>query len=420
MSVSDEAIAGQGTIVIVGGGQAGLQAAASLRSRSYPGNILIIGDEAELPYQRPPLSKAYLREGAARASLDLRSPNYFADSSIELLTGHRIAAIDRVRRTIRSVDGAEFAYDHLILATGARNRELGIPGARLKGVHQLRSAKDAEDIRRSLAGAEKLVIIGAGFIGLEVAAFAASANKDVTVLEASTRPMSRQLSSTMSDFFARTHEQSGIQFRFETVASHINGRNGSVESVETSNGTIVPADFVLIGIGVIPNVGLAEQCGLRIDNGIVVDEHLVTSDPSISAIGDCASFRQPYGNGIFGRLESVQNAVGHAHCVAARLTGAPKPYRALPWFWSDQGALKLQIAGSPRPDDESVTRGTPTPAGFSVFCFRDGALVGVESANKAADHMMARRILTEKIPLTMDEAADATFDLKARASKSRV
>jgi 3-phenylpropionate/trans-cinnamate dioxygenase ferredoxin reductase subunit len=285
----------------------------------------------------------------------------------------------------------------------------------LDGVMQLRSAQDSDALRVRLADLRQLLIVGAGFIGLEVAAVATALGVKVTVLEATSRPMSRTLSEPMSDFFKSAHENSGVRFGFNETVTAINGKDGRAVAVTTAKGDVFPADLVLVSVGVVANAELAANAGLEVDNGIVVDELLLTLDPSISAIGDCAAYPQPFAGGARARLESVQNAIDHGRCVADRLTGKPHPYRAVPWFWSDQGPLKLQIAGIPSPHERTVVRGEPGSSAFSVFCFRDGKLAGVESVNKAADHMIARRLLSSGAALAPAEAADLGFDLKARA-----
>ncbi|MGP8123350.1 MAG: NAD(P)/FAD-dependent oxidoreductase [Xanthobacteraceae bacterium] len=404
-------------IVVIGTGQAGFQVAASLRDNGFAGRVRLIGDEAGLPYQRPPLSKAYLSGKSDRISLNLRAEAFFTQAAIEVQSGQTVASIDRERKAVHLASGEVVSYGHLVLATGARNRPLPVPGADLDGVLQLRSASDADAIRQRLPDLKKLVIIGAGFIGLEIAATASARGIEVTVIEATSRPMSRALSEAMSDFFRRIHEAAAVRFVFGTTVNQINGEAGHVTSVETADGRQFPADLAIVGVGVIPNVDLAAKSGLVIDNGIVVDDQLLTADPAVSAIGDCAAFPQPFAEGLRGRVESVQNAVDQARCVAARLAGNPRPYRAVPWFWSDQGPYKLQMAGMSTPHDLSVVRGDVASGAFSVFCFRNGKLVGVESVNKPADHMVARKLITAGTPLTPDEAANTAFDLKARAAE---
>jgi len=283
---------------------------------------------------------------------------------------------------------------------------------------QLRTLADAADLRRKLPDIRRAIVVGAGFIGLEFAAVARQRGIAVTIVEAADRPMARGLSPAMSAFFRSAHEAAGATFVFGAVATRFTGENGKITGVEMADGSHVPGDLVLIGIGVVPNMDAAVDAQLEIGNGVLVDAELRTSDPHISAIGDCACFPTRFADGARVRIESVQNAVDQGRCVAARLTGRPAPYDAVPWFWSDQGAMKLQMAGLAMPHDSAVLRGDPGSAAFSIFCFARDHLVGVESVNRPADHMAARRILAGGLALTPDEAADPRFDLKALASRA--
>jgi 3-phenylpropionate/trans-cinnamate dioxygenase ferredoxin reductase subunit len=258
-------------------------------------------------------------------------------------------------------------------------------------------------------------VVGAGFIGLEFAAVASKRGIDTTVIEATERPMSRALSPVMSSFFRAAHEAAGVRFVFGAVATRIAGENGRATGVDTAGAGHIPGDLIVVGIGVVPNMDVAVDAQLEVGNGVLVDEQLLSSDPDVSAIGDLACFPTRFADGARVRIESVQNAVDQARCVAARLTGRPAPYDAVPWFWSDQGALKLQIAGLATPHERVVVRGDPAGGAFSVFCFARGHLIGVESVNRPADHMAARRILASRALLTPERAADPGFDLKALA-----
>ncbi len=331
-------------IIVVGAGQAGFQAAASLREAGFDGSLTIVGDETIAPYQRPPLSKAYLAGKATAETLALRPASFYADHCITLRLGERASTIDRPANQLELTSGERLAYRHLILATGARNRSLPVPGGDLAGVLQLRTLADADDVQRHLIGVERVVVVGAGFIGLEFAAVAVARGIAVTVIEFSDRVMSRAVSQPTSDFFRAAHEAAGIKFAFGAGVERIAGADGRVTVVETTDGRAFAADIVLVGIGVVPNVDLAVGAGLPVADGILVDHALLTSDPAISAIGDCATFPNPFAGSAPTRIESVQNAVDQARCVAARLTGRPASYAALPWFWSDQGGWKLQIA----------------------------------------------------------------------------
>ena len=401
-------------VVIVGSGQGGFQLAASLREEGFGGPIAIVGEEPGLPYQRPPLSKAYLTGKTDAEGLLLRTASFYAERGIEILAPEEAVSIDREARLVTLRSGRALPYGHLVLATGARNRPLPVPGADLENVLYLRSRQDADLIRARLDGATRVVVVGAGFIGLEFAAVAASLGREVTVLEALGRPMARALSLPMSDYFHRAHEKAGLRLRFGEVVTRVTGEGGRATGIETAQGQHVSADLVVVGIGIVPNVELAAEAGLAIENGIRIDEQLLTADPDISAIGDCASYPSPFAQGRRVRLESVQNAVDQARCVAARLCGRPAAYASVPWFWSDQGAMKLQMAGLTEGHDVVALRGDPQCGAFSVFCFAGGRLLGVESVNRAADHMIARRLLAKGANVTPEEVADPAVDLKAR------
>lgn len=408
----------QPTIAIIGAGQAGFQVAVSLREMHYDGRVVLVGDEPHAPYQRPPLSKAYLLGECTEAQLALRPETFYAQHTIELITRKRAVAIDRTRRKVALEDDSVIEYDHLVLATGARNRPLPVPGTDLPNVFFLRTLDEAQALRERLGHAKNAVVIGAGFIGLEFAASAAKQGVNVTVLDVADRPMARALSKTMSDVFTREHQKLGVRLMFNTQVMHLLGSANGVEKVETVDGQVLPADIVVIGIGVIPNVELAATCDLPIENGIVVDQFLQTSDPHISAVGDVAAHPNPYAATPRTRLESIQNAADQARCIAARIVGQhAAPYEALPWFWSTQGPLKLQMAGLPVPGCAEILRGDPNGSVCSVFLFRDDKLVCVETLNRAADHMLARRLLSNRIPVTPQQAGDLQFDLKSLIPK---
>ncbi|TGD99781.1 NAD(P)/FAD-dependent oxidoreductase [Methylobacterium nonmethylotrophicum] len=401
-------------IVVVGTGQAGFQLGASLRENGYAGPVTLVGEEPGLPYGRPPLSKAYMLGKTDAAGLALRPEAYFAEHRLTMRAGERAAAIDRGASILRLASGEVLPYDHLVLATGSRNRPLPVPGADLPGVHQLRTLADADALKAALAEAKAVAVVGAGFIGLEFAAVCAQKGLAVTVIEGLERPLARSVSSGMAALIEASHVRAGVRFLFGSAVAGITGSDRA-RAVALADGREIPADLVLVGIGVIPNHELAAAADLRIENGIAVDAMLATDDARISAIGDCASFPSPHAGGARVRIESVQNAVDGARCVAARLTGRPAAFEAVPWFWSDQGPLKLQIAGLCQPHDRTVRRGDPESGGVSVFCYRGDRLVGVESLNRPADHMVARRLLQAGRGPTPEEAADPGFDLKALA-----
>lgn len=397
--------------VIIGGGQAGLQVAESLRAGDYDGAITIIADEAGEPYQRPPLSKDYLRGTGPTAALPLRGPRFAAEQRMDLRCGVTATQIDRRRRVVRLDTGEELPYGHLVLATGAANRRLSCPGSDLAGVHGLRTLADAERLGAELGTARRAVVVGAGFIGLEFAAVARARGVEVTVLEFASRPMGRALSPVMGEWFASAHAAAGIDLRLGEGIRRCDG-TGRVERVVSTSGASFAADLVVVGIGVVPATTLAEQAGLELDDGVVVDGAMRTSDPRILAVGDCASFPSVHANARI-RLESVQNATDQARHAAQTILGTADEYRQLPWFWSQQGNWKLQIAGLHRSGDRTAVRGEPATGKFSVFCFRDGRLAAVESVNHPADHMTARKLIALGTPLTPQNAADPGFDLKA-------
>jgi 3-phenylpropionate/trans-cinnamate dioxygenase ferredoxin reductase component len=400
--------------VIVGAGHAGVQAAASLREEGFQEPIVLLSDEPELPYQRPPLSKAFLKGEMDIQGLPLRAESFFRDHGIDLRRGARATRIDRASKRVETGDGGAIEYGHLILATGARQRRLAAPGVDLPGVMSLRTIADATAIRERLKAGTKVVIVGAGFIGLEIAATARSLGAQATVVEIA-RPMGRAVSSIMSDFYLKDHAASGVTFRIGRGVTEIRGA-AKAEGVVLTDGEVLPADCVVIAVGITAEDALARESGLECMNGVVVDAHMQTSDPAISAIGDCVDFPNA-SLGIRTRLESVQNAVDQGRCVAARLAGKPAPYDALAWFWSDQADLKLMIAGLSHGVDTWVLRGAPESRAFSTFGFRGGKLAVVESVNRAGDHAAAKRIIGTPKTLTPEDAANPAFDLRALAKR---
>jgi 3-phenylpropionate/trans-cinnamate dioxygenase ferredoxin reductase component len=403
------------SVVVLGAGQGGFQAATSLRDSGFAGAITLVGDEPELPYERPPLSKAYLLGEKQRDGLQLRPENHYTSRNIDLLLGEQAVALDRMGRKITLRSGGTLAYDHLIFATGARNRLLPM-AAGLDDVMYVRTLADADALGERVGSAREVVIIGAGFIGLELAAVLRKLGKTTHVLDVMPRVMSRAVSPEMSAFFAEAHAGWGATVVTGAAVAEILAAGKKVVGVRTSDGRTFPADLILVGIGVVPNVELAQAAGLPVDNGIVVDAQLSTPDPAISAIGDCTLFPSAYSAGSI-RLESVQNAVDQARCVAARLTGKAAAYASVPWFWSDQADLKLQMVGITTGTDKTVMRGDPGERKFSVFCFRGGDLAGIESVNRSGDHMFGRRLLAARAGITPEQAADLSFDFKAHLAK---
>lgn len=404
------------TIVVAGAGQAGAQAAISLRQEGFAGRILLIGDEDAPPYQRPPLSKGFLNGKLKEPDLLLRPVKAYSDQRVELILDARIASIDRAARVLSLASGAEVRYDHLVLALGSRSRELQVPGAELDGVHYLRTLAEARALQQRLDAVRDVVVIGGGFVGLEFASVARLKGLKVTVVEAAPRALSRVLSPDMADSLSRLHAREGVEIRLGRTATRVAGEQGKVSGVQLDDGSLVAAQLVVVGIGAVPNVELARQAGLAVGNGIVVDGFLATQDPAISAIGDCANFPSKFAGPAPGgmvRLESVQNAVDQARFVAARLAGKPQaPYDAVPWFWTEQFGAKVQMAGLCAHHDRVVFRGDRTGDGWSALCFQGGVFLGAESLNRAREHLTVRRLLGAAVPLTPEQAADAGLDLK--------
>lgn len=402
-------------VVVVGAGHGGFQLAASLRQNGFDGAVVLIGDEPHLPYQRPPLSKDYLDGKIAFELLQMRPEAFFADQRIELVSGHAVTAIDRAERTVALDDGSRLAYDHLVLATGARNRVPPLPGIELDGVCYLRDLAETEALKQRLAACRSAVVIGAGFIGLEFAAIARGKGVPVHIVELVDRVMARVVCPDTSAYFGREHQKAGVGFSFGARVERLEGVGGKVSHVVLGDGRSLAADLVVISIGVVPNESLAAAAGLAVANGVVVDEQLSTADSSISAIGDCASFpsRHSLRNPV--RLEAVQNATDHARCVASRIVGKPYAYEALPWFWSEQGPMRLQIAGLTTGFQQVVLRGDYEKGEYSAFCYAGDELLGIESINKPADHAFARRLLAAGRKVTPQQAIDPSFDLRAAA-----
>jgi 3-phenylpropionate/trans-cinnamate dioxygenase ferredoxin reductase component len=401
-------------VVVIGAGHAGVQVADALRSGGHVGPLALVGDEPVLPYQRPPLSKEYLSPAVAPTTLPLRAHQYFADHQIDLHIGATATNLKRRSRTVRLRDGRELPYDVLVLATGTVNRTLAVPGAELAGIHILRTIADAEALRSALPRSRRVLIVGAGFIGLEVAATARKHGLEVTVLEAADRPLGRVLSAEMAGYVAAAHSKAGIDLRLGEAVAQFTGEDGRVNGAISTAGVRYRADVVLVGIGVVPRVELAAEAGLAVTDGIVVDENLRTTDESVYAVGDCANHPNVHA-GVRMRLESVQNATDQARHVASMILGGAHAYADLPWFWSYQGELKLQIAGVRRPDDDNVVIGDPQTGRFSVCCYRQGRLVAVESLNRPADHVAARRVLAAGRSPELEQLRDPAFSLKGFA-----
>jgi 3-phenylpropionate/trans-cinnamate dioxygenase ferredoxin reductase subunit len=400
-------------IVIVGAGQAGLQIAESLRQEGHEGRVLLLGEEPHAPYNRPPLSKKWLAEQAPVSGLAIRGPEALERRRIELRTGVRVTAVDADRQQLRLADGETIDWDGLAFATGARLRPLPVPGAELGGVLGLRTIEDAmaigAAIERCVANGQPLVVIGGGFIGLEVAATARKRGAAVVVLEGLPRLMSRVVAPIVSEAFARVHAAHGVRIVLGANVSGLSGEGGAVRSVRSAAGTEWPAGAVVVGIGVLPCDELAAAAGIACERGIVVDECARTSHPRVVAAGDCCARRLADGSLL--RLESVQNAVEQGKAAAAALLGREKPFRASPWFWSDQYDIKLQMVGLSAGYDAVVCRGDLERPAFSAYYFRAGRLIAVDSLSRISDHNAAKKLLDAGISPTPEQVADESFDL---------
>ena len=401
-------------IVIAGAGHAAGQVVASLQQHKFDGQIALVGDEPYLPYQRPPLSKKFLAGEMPAERLYVKPASFYEDAGVELHLATTIEALDRETMCLSVSNGDPVSYDALVLALGSRVRRLPVSGTDLEGVHYLRSITDVEAIRADFDKGRRLVVIGAGYIGLEVAAVARQGGLDVTVIEMEDRVMSRVVSPEISDYYQIEHANQGVKLQLSTGVEGINGKK-RVKSVTTSDGEEIPADVVVIGVGIEPNTALARDAGLDVDNGIVVDDHCRTSDPRIYAIGDCTM----HPNGIYGRslrLESVHNALEQAKTAVANICGIDTAYNQVPWFWSDQYDLKLQIAGLSEGYDDVVIRGNPAERSFSCLYLREGQLIAVDAINAPRDFVQSKQLIADGTILDADRLADSDVTLKELAS----
>ena len=401
-----------GKLIIVGAGQAAAQAVQSLRAEGFSGPITLIGDEAYAPYQRPPLSKAYLLGTFERERLFLKAEAFYREAGCEMMLNTRVAAIHRAEKTVELSDGRKLDYDTLLLTTGTRVRKLKCPGADLPGVHYLRDIADVDGLQAVFAAGKRIAIVGGGYIGLEVAAVGAKRGLDVTVFEAMDRLMARSVSVALSDFYAAEHRKAGVKLRLRTGVEAIEGEGRVASKVNAvrAGGKTYDADIVLVGIGVIPNDELATRAGLASEDGIVVDRNGMTGDPAIFAAGDCTRHIGREGTAI--RLECVQNAIDQAKHCALAIVGRPKTYSEVPWFWSDQFDLKLQIAGMARPGDQLVLRGDPATRKFAVFHLRGGAVAAVEAVNAAPEYLVGKKLIAEGVRIAAEKLADLSIPIK--------
>lgn len=401
----------EATVVVVGASHAGAQAVDSLRRDGFTGRIVLVGDEPHLPYQRPPLSKKFLLGELALDRLAIRQATFYEQHKIEAVTGVRVTAIDPKARSASLSDGRTIGYDDLVLCVGSRVRKLTCPGAELKGVHYLRTVDDVTRLQPELIAGKNLVVIGAGYIGLETAASARKLGLNVTVLEMAERCLNRVTAPVVSEFYARKHAQEGVRLLTNTRVEALVG-NERVNGVRCGDGSVIPADVVVVGVGIVPEIELARAAGLACDNGIVVDERCRTSAPHIYAAGDCTHHPSVrYGYRV--RLESVDNAVEQARVAAAHICGKEISHAHTPWFWSDQYDVKLQTAGLLQGHDQQVVRGDPNGGQFSVWYLKAGELLAVDAINRPGDFIVGKRWIGEHKHPDVAKLADPSVDLKS-------
>lgn len=396
-------------LIIVGAGQAAAQAVLTLTQKRYAGRITIVGDEPYPPYQRPPLSKKYLSGELERQRLFLRPDAFYEKHGVALTLGARAERLEPERQRITLADGRKLDYDELLLATGSRVRKIDVPGAELPGIHYLRTIADADGILDSLGAARRVVIVGAGYIGLEVAAVARAHGAEVTVIEAADRVMPRVVCPEVGAFYKDVHEAAGVDIVCGTSVDGFVG-DTHLTAVIAGDGREYPCDVAVVGIGIVPETELAEQAGLDCSDGICVDEFARTSAPQIYAAGDCTN----HPNALLGRrlrLESVHNAIEQSKTAAASLLGEPIAYSQVPWFWSDQYDLKLQIAGISADYDRVVLRGDAAERSFAAYYLRDGRLIAVDAVNSPKDFLLGKRLVAQGTRLSPDRIADTTADL---------
>jgi 3-phenylpropionate/trans-cinnamate dioxygenase ferredoxin reductase subunit len=397
-------------VVIAGAGHAAGQVVASLRQYGFDDEILLVGEEAWLPYQRPPLSKKFLAGKVPAQRLYFKPPDFYDSHRIGRCLDTRITAVDRESRNIMTAAGERIAYDTLVLATGSRARRIEVPGSDLDGLHYLRTIDDVARIRAGLDTARRVVIIGAGYIGLEVAAVARELGHSVTVIEMADRVMSRVVSPAVSRFYEAEHAAHGVKLELSTALEAFEG-DTKVAAIRLSGGRSIPADLVIAGVGIAPNTELAASAGLEVDNGIVVDAHCRTADDDVYAVGDCTSHpNEIYGRRI--RLESVHNAIEQAKTAAANICGEGAVYSEVPWFWSDQYDIKLQIAGLSEGYDAVVVRGEPATRSFSCLYLRDGVLIACDAVNSPRDFVQSKALIAARRTIAPERLADSSLPLK--------
>ncbi|MBX9644058.1 MAG: FAD-dependent oxidoreductase [Novosphingobium sp.] len=398
-------------VVIVGAGQGGAYAAIQLRQQGFEGTVALIGRESEPPYERPPLSKEYMLGDKEWERLLIRPATFWADKGIELLLSTEVTSVAAEAREVTLQDGRTIGFGELIWATGGDPRPLSCPGADLKGVHAVRTRKDADAILAGLGTVERVAIVGGGYIGLEAAAVLRKLGKEVTLLEVLPRVLARVAGAQLSEFYEKEHRDHGVDLRTNTGVVEILGE-GTVSGVRLSDDSVVDCQLVIVGIGIIPAVGPLLSAGAAGGNGVDVDQYCRTILPHVWAIGDCAAHANKFADGAVIRLESVQNANDMANCVAKAITGDPQPYGATPWFWSNQYDLKLQTVGLSTGHDQAVLRGDPATRSFSVLYLRGGKLIACDAVSMVKDYVQARKLVEEGTRIAPEDLADTSRPLK--------
>ncbi len=400
-------------VVIVGAGHGGAQAAVALRQNGFEGSILVIGREPEIPYERPPLSKEYLAREKTFERICIRPAQFWEDKGISMALGKEVAAIDPAAHSLTLSDGSSVSYGKLVWATGGDPRKLSCAGADLAGVFAVRTRADADGLMAALdAGAKTAVVIGGGYIGLEAAAVLTKLGVKVTLLEALPRVLARVAGEELSHFYEAEHRSHGVDLRTEAMLDHLIGEDGKVTGVAMADGTVLPADLVIVGIGIIPAIGPLLAAGAVVGNGVDVDEFCRTSLEDVYAIGDCAAHSNQFAQGAVIRLESVQNANDMAVVVAKHICGDSQPYKATPWFWSNQYDLKLQTVGLSSGHDATVLRGDPAARSFSVIYLGQGKVLALDCVNAMKDYVQGRKLVEAGAAIAPERLADAEVPLK--------
>ena len=399
-------------VVIVGAGHGGAQAAIALRQRGFMGSLAIIGEEAELPYERPPLSKEYLAGDKPFERLLIRQPSFWAERDVAVLNGRRVVAVDPMARTVGTADGETIGYATLVWAAGGHARRLSWSGHDLVGVHSVRSRADVDRIIGELETTTRVCVIGGGYIGLEAAAVLAKLGRHVTVLEAQDRVLGRVAGVALSRFYEAEHRAHGVDVRLGAMVECIEAREGRAAGVRLADGELVPCEMVIVGIGIVPAVEPLIAAGAGGGNGVAVDAHCRTTLPDVYAIGDCALHANAFADGLPIRLESVQNANDMATVVARAIIGDPALYDAVPWFWSNQYDLKLQTVGLSVGYDQQIVRGDPATRSFSVVYLRDGRVAALDCVNAVKDYVQAKALVTSRAELPPEQLSNIAVPLK--------